>query len=320
MSILLKAGVAVLALSMPASASVLTNTFTSYYAFGDSLTDDGKLGQLFPPSFEGRFSNGPTYAEIIADDFTDAGLDTGNFALGGATAGDENLRPLSELSTFAGQVATFGGALSAGAVAPGSNPLVSVFFGANDFFQGRNPIEAAGDVAQGIRDIAALGKGFDDFLLLGLPDFGGTPAFAGEGSEAASNAALVFNAKLASYALTLEANDGLSITNFDTDAVFQSIIDSVEGGSFEFGIFDVTTPCTASLSEAGPSCVDLGVDPNTLLFADAVHPNAIAHQLLAEAIVAQYESDLNVVPLPATLPLMMVGLFGLGALSRRRAA
>jgi phospholipase/lecithinase/hemolysin len=320
MSVILKAGVAVLALSVPASASVLTNTFTSYYAFGDSLTDDGKLGQLFPPSLDGRFSNGPTYAEILADEFTDAGLDTGNFALGGATANDVNLEPLSTLSTFAGQIATFGGALGAGAVAPGSNPLVSVFFGANDFFQGRNPIEAAGDVAQGIRDIAALGEGFDDFLLLGLPDIGSTPAFAGEGSEAASAATMIFNAKLARYVRSFEVNDGLTITNFDTDAVFQSVIDSVEGGTFEFGILDVTTPCTVSLSEPGPSCLDLGIDPNTLLFADAVHPNAIAHELLADAIIARYEADLNVVPLPATLPLMLVGMFGMGVLARRKAA
>lgn len=320
MSVLIKAGVAVLALSVPASASVLTNTFSSYYAFGDSLTDDGKLGELFPPSLEGRFSNGPTYAEIIADDFTEAGLDSANFALGGATAGDVNLQPLSTLSTFAGQVATFGGALSAGAVAPGSNPLVSVFFGANDFFQGRNPIEAAGDVAQGIRDIAALGGEFDDFLLLGLPDIGSTPAFAGEGSEQASAATLLFNYKLARYVQSLEVNDGLSITNFDTDSVFQAVIDSVDAETFDFGILDVTTPCTVSLSEPGPSCVDLGIDPNTLLFADAVHPNGIAHELLASAIIAQYESELSVVPLPATLPLLLAGMFGLGVLHRRRAA
>ena len=320
MSVLIKAGVAVLALSVPASASVLTNTFSSYYAFGDSLTDDGKLGELFPPSLEGRFSNGPTYAEIIADDFTEAGLDSGNFALGGATAGDVNLQPLSTLSTFAGQVATFGGALSAGAVAPGGNPLVSVFFGANDFFQGRNPIEAAGDVAQGIRDIAALGGEFDDFLLLGLPDIGSTPAFAGEGSEQASAATTLFNYKLARYVRSLEVNDGLSITNFDTDSVFQAVIDSVDAETFDFGILDVTTPCTVSLSEPGPSCVDLGIDPNTLLFADAVHPNGIAHELLASAIIAQYESELSVVPLPATLPLLLAGMFGMGVLSRRRAA
>jgi len=216
MSVILKAGVAVLALTLPASASVLSNNFTSYYAFGDSLTDDGKLGQLFPPSLDGRFSNGPTYAEILADEFTGAGLDSANFALGGATANDVNLEPLSALSTFAGQIATFAGALGAGAVAPGSNPLVSVFFGANDFFQGRNPIEAAGDVAQGIRDIAALGEGFDDFLLLGLPDIGSTPAFAGEGSDAASAASMIFNAKLARYVRSFEVNYGLSITNFDT--------------------------------------------------------------------------------------------------------
>jgi len=57
-----------------------------------------------------------------------------------------------------------------------------------------------------------------------------------------------------------------------------------------------------------------------LLFADAVHPNGVAHELLADAIIARYEADLNVVPLPATLPLLLAGLFGMGVVARRKSA
>lgn len=133
------------------SASSVTDIYTSYYAFGDSLTDDGKFGMLAPPSLGGRFSNGPTYTEHIADQFIAAGLDTGNLALGGATGGPVNLNPAGPLSTFGGQIATFTNTLANGvglptsadfsttkptAPAPGTNPLVSVLFGPMTSFSG----------------------------------------------------------------------------------------------------------------------------------------------------------------------------------------
>ena len=57
--------------------------------FGDSLSDNGNLFRLIgepqPPYFDGRFSNGPTYAEQLA-----ASLDVPlqDLAFGGATASD----------------------------------------------------------------------------------------------------------------------------------------------------------------------------------------------------------------------------------------
>lgn len=79
---------AMLGIAAPASGGVFD--FTAYFAFGDSLTADGKGAPLAPPSFDGRFSNGLTYADRIAEDFAAAGLPTGNLALGGATAGPVN--------------------------------------------------------------------------------------------------------------------------------------------------------------------------------------------------------------------------------------
>lgn len=315
---MMRVSVALVALTLPAHATVLTNTYTSYYAFGDSLTDDGKLVQLNDPSLGGRFSNGPTYAEILAEEFTGAGLDTQNYALGGATANDVNLDPLGQLSTFAGQLGVFSSAVRAGAVLPGSNPLVSVFFGANDFFQGRDPIQAADDVVDRIADIASISPEFDNFLVLGLPDIGATPAFPdGAASQAATKASDDFNTQLAAGLAALGNSQGLSITPFDTNGVFQEIVESVDNGTFEFGIFDVTTPCTASFSLPGPSCLDAGVDPNTLLFGDGVHPNAVAHEVLADAIVDAFEAQLSVVPLPASLPMLLGAVGFLGWRARR---
>lgn len=338
----LTAAVLAATIALPAQAGTITDTFTSFYSFGDSLTDDGKFGALTAPSLDGRFTNGLTWAEHIEEDFIAAGHDTGNLALGGATAGPVNLNPAGPLSTFGGQVATFTGALAAGVglptkilptlqtkpngPAPGSNPLVSVWFGANDIFQGFNPIDAANSVADGIRAIGSIaGQSFDDFLVMSVPDIGNTPAYSGAGAAAATAATNLFNAQLWLNIQDLET-EGFNIIGFDSNSVTQAILDDIAAGSLEFGVLDATTPCTASLSAAlipgappAPSCVDLGIDPDTLLFVDAVHPNAVAHELMAKAATAQIEASLAPVPLPATLPMLLAGL-GLVGLIRRRSA
>ena len=119
----LMAACAVIVSAPVSQAQDLSQFFSSYIAFGDSLTDDGKFaGTPFEPglpSLGGRFSNGRTYAEIISDDFTV----NFNFAIGGATARNENENLLPpEFGTFGGQVATFTGLVA--------NPLAQAAVGA----------------------------------------------------------------------------------------------------------------------------------------------------------------------------------------------
>lgn len=221
----MKKHIAVLALavslSTPSFADPGIDGFTSYYAFGDSLTDQGQLGALAPPSEDGRFSNGPTYAEFLAQRFQDVALDTGNLAIGGATAGPVNANPLAPLSTFGGQVQTFIGSILGGTglpeqIAPtpvfadappnpGSNPLVSVLFGANDIFQQLpNALatslsdltllpgkitdiatSAAQAVATNIAALNAFDAKFNDFAVINLPDISNSPAFGDWGKAGA---------------------------------------------------------------------------------------------------------------------------------------
>ncbi len=315
---ILIATVATCGLAMPVAAGTLTDTFTSYYAFGDSLTDDGKFGSLFAPSLGGRFSNGRTYAEYIADEFTDANLDSGNFALGGATASDTNLNPdlPASLNTFFGQIGTFAGAVTGSLTSPGDNPLVSVLFGGNDFFQGQDMTAAADSVANGIRAIGSIASDtFDDFLVLSLPDISGSPRFAGDPiAKAASDA---FNAQLALNIIDLRS-EGFNIITFDTDSVTQEILADFANGSPLYGVTNVTTPCTLSMAVDGPNCVADGFDPDTYLYSDAVHPNGVSQRLLGERVIATVEA----VPVPAAMPLMLTAALGFGAAAwrRRRAA
>ncbi|MCL6417477.1 SGNH/GDSL hydrolase family protein [Aestuariirhabdus sp. Z084] len=311
-------------LSSPATAGMLTDYYTSFYSFGDSLTDDGKLGPgvLQAPSLNGRFSNGPTYAEHIEELFISSGLDTGNLALGGATAGDINANPAPPLNTFNGQIGVFQHSLatntplptppadppkSAGP-APGTNPLVSVLFGGNDIFQGLDPLDAADDVTDGIRSIAAINRSlFDDFFVPNLP-LGFDPVFG--------FSATLFNDQLANN-ISLLRLEGFNVIEFNTQAVFDELVDDIINGGTLFGITGAG-PCRESFAIPGDSCLDAGIDPNTLLLNDRVHPNGVVHQVWGDRAIAAIETA--TVPTVGTLPLMLSVLIVLGFTRLRRRA
>ena len=71
-----------LLLMTPALRAASVGDLTGLIVLGDSLSDDGKLeGLLAPPSFEGRFSNGRVFTELLADDFKSARQTTLNLAI-----------------------------------------------------------------------------------------------------------------------------------------------------------------------------------------------------------------------------------------------
>ncbi len=326
-------------ISAPVSqAQDLSQFFSSYIAFGDSLTDDGKFISQGPPSFEGRFSNGPTYAEIIADDFAANSLLPfgGNFAIGGATARTENTNPLPpEFGTFGGQVQTFSGVIAdpTARALVGDRPLFSVLFGGNDVLQsiGSPPgtgTEAADAVAANIRAINALDEDFNDFLVLNLPDVSQTPLFQNElfGSTAfAPIAALESAGYNEQLALNIDAlrGDGINIIEFDLNAFSEGQRSAFE----QFLGVNTTDPCTLSLGNTDPSltCVFAPGEENDIdlsladdfFFIDGVHPNRLAQAGTAAALQSAVAAA---VPLPAGLPLLLAGLGVFGFLRFRRAA
>ncbi len=208
-SFLLAATAATIGWSGGAGAAALAESYSSFWALGDSLSDNGNLfaataanpalpaTPASPPYFNGRFSNGPVWAEAIAQHFTLSG----NFAFGGANA----LTDADGVPDLGLQLGAF--ALTA-APAMGPRPLVSLWFGANDQFGALDALAAgvaastaatgeaaANAVLAGARSLNTLGV--NDFLIFNLPDLGAVPAFAGTPlSGAASAGATAFNATL----------------------------------------------------------------------------------------------------------------------------
>ncbi|WP_300032634.1 SGNH/GDSL hydrolase family protein [uncultured Roseobacter sp.] len=306
-----------LGLSGGAQAASLAEAFSSFWVFGDSLSDDGNLPPAFQPPApynDGRFTDGLVWNEDIQQEFRDAFKPTENFALGGArTSGDNPSGPIPGLDE---QAAGFAGFAAATGVLAGTRDLASIWAGANNIFQaitaGADAVSvataAANDVASSVRALAAAG--IEEFLVFNIPDLSNTPAYAGTAAEAlAGGSSLAFNR-------TLRDNlDGLASLGFSiriTDA---------------FGAFnDIRAdPAASGLSNVTDACIGLlasgGCDPSQFLFWDDVHPTGTTHQLIeAEARAALLGDPLPPVPLPAGFPLLAAGLGVLGFAARRKRA
>ncbi len=306
-------------------ASPLTDAFSSFWVLGDSLSDNGNLfastGNPPPPYFDGRFSNGPVWNESIIEEFatengqtpivTPLGINNGNLAFGGARADNEpNANgPIPSLFQQVGAFLT-----STTPADLGSNPLVSVWAGANDIFQelpnavlpeeiravGRNAADAV------LASVGALvGASINNIMVFNLPDIGLTPSFNTDPvqSFAGTEATIAFNMQLAAG---LAANPLPNIIEVDAFSIFNTIVDNPG----DFGLANVEEECLATVS-----CI-LGdqAAQDTFLFWDGVHPTARGHELI-EAAARQ---ALAPVPLPATLPMLVSVLVGFGWIARRR--
>ena len=272
-----------LLVSATASASPISNL----YIFGDSLSDPGALSYISPtncppaPYFDCRFSNGPVWVELLADDLglsaTSAFAGGTNYAIGGQRS-DQVLD---------GQIPLFMNNTGGMADADG---LYVIWAGGNDFLQNNplgtySPMNAVNNIIDSILNLSALGA--VDFLIPNLP--------------LADPWALAFNSALASGLNGL--GNGLNITQLD---MFSTFLDITLNPS-DYALSNVSQPCISG----GVVCTN----PDDYLLWDAVHPTAVGHEIIAAAALAA----LNVSE-PAVLAIFAIGLAGLVRVRRKTLA
>lgn len=284
-------GAALAALTLAASAAIATaasaQTYSRLVVFGDSLSDNGNLfaasvgtQPTSPPYFQGRFSNGPVFTELL-------GFNAGRSAAGASVAGSINYAyggsrtdnvvafppgMRQQLSTYVAAGGTFR-----------STDLVSVLGGANNIFQAfpaasvsTNPTGALGPTLSSavadmnflVGDIASRGAG--TILVTNLPRLGLTPQFQGAAAPLADYAGSTFNSLLQTSLLTLApTRPNTNIILFD----LAKVSDVLAANPGRFGLTNVTQSCLVGATVCAT--------PDTYLYWDGVHPTAAGHRLIA---------------------------------------
>jgi len=299
------AGIAVAAALSAGAASAAS--YTGAVFFGDSLSDPGNLfaatGAPPEPYWEGRTSNGPVWAEHVADKY--------------ATAVETDQPPPGSFALdLPQQIASF----AASGVDLGRRPVAAIWIGNNDVIGAISPgatpeqitgaaLGAAGAVGASIGQLSGLG--IHDFVVLNMPPLELTPQFqlpefTPEGALAAQLGSGTFNAALAQIVASLDS----STTRIASIDVHQTMIDLIEDPA-AFGVSDAVNPCFDRVSSL---CT-----PEQSLeraFFDPLHPNLVLHEDIAEIAGAEMQP----VPLPAPALLLFAAVAMLAAVGGRRRA
>ncbi|MBV9974482.1 MAG: hypothetical protein JO105_03715 [Hyphomicrobiales bacterium] len=264
--------------------------------FGDSLSDDGNLfrftGQPAPPYWEGRFSNGPTYAEQLA---TQLSVPLDDLAFGGATGSATS--PVADPLpvNLPEQIAAYLFQLH-GRRAPADTTAV-IYIGNNDYINylenGTSSLtipELVASVTRSIKGAISVlnAVGVEKIALFTLPDLSVTPEFQALAHQLGpvQGPALVALAR----ELDIENNTVLqqlaaTRPNVQLVDIFK-LTDAVAADPLSFGFADSTVPMTSLLSAGSTQFA-----PNEVAFFDSLHPTYAAHGIQAAFADAVLTSD-----------------------------
>lgn len=278
-----------------ATDDVIQNGINKIVAFGDSLSDtqnayNASLWKL-PNSnswYLGRFSNGKTWVEYLADNLR---LPLYNWAIGGAGVTTQNLVIPGAIQ----QVQSFTRYMRLAQNYQPQNTLFTLLIGGNDLIKYNSSVDQiiSGET-QALQHLIQAGA--RNILLLTLPDLSKAPIFKIKTNGPTVAAQVIdFNAKLHKLVGSLRAQYGASlhIQLFDTFALFNDFLDNPA----QYGIGNTTDSClnidTISNSTylttqtARPQCRE----PDTFVFWDMLHPSTHTHRVMADAITAYVKAN-----------------------------
>ena len=283
---------------------------TTLYFFGDSLTDTGNVLKatsvlnrytfgLIPrhpttPYFDGRFSNGPVWAEHVSarmgrtNDAAPAGTSMGwfgqvggsgnNYAVGGARTDTGGALGLLDFLAPTGIETQVDFYLSRTRGTADPDGLYFFLGGGNDLRDAArlsDPMDrmlaaqrAGANLAWSVRDLYLAGA--RQFVLINSPDVGLIPETMGDGiSDAGTDAAVQFNNWFGAYGNYLRNEvPGFSLEYFDLYSLHRELV-------AQYGM-DAVRPCKSQPE----SCSET-------LFFDSIHPNAWVHEIIGQRIADQ---------------------------------
>lgn len=341
--------------------------FSNIYVLGDSLSDQGNLYAATLPGgpgsvpcldpsqpscqalvqantgapandhyYQGRFSNGPIYADILAQQLglslTPSSSGGNNFAYGGARTNynrAEITAPRPDHGYYPQGGAPWSLNLERQAFQARNindpNGLYVVWSGANDL--GDLIPMAIGDALNGTDNVAAplnnvvqgIQSVINDFITAGaqhilvpnIPDLGLVPlVFSGNPSIVATTATSLtsrFNTLLDTM---LDTFTGVNISRVDTFSMLQQIV----ADPSRYGFTNANTACYSGFVAPAipPNSVTVCLTPSSYVFWDSEHLTTAFNALLADRF---YQA---VVPEPSVLMNFLLGLVVLTAVERTR--
>ncbi len=306
---------------------------TSVVGFGDSIVDSGNtqiaaidaFGPAADPTpaalgyFQGRFSNGPNYLDIVTRQVTGslgtpALVGGNNFSFGGARAADNG----DFLPDLAAQVGLY--LLGAGGTAD-PNTLYVINAGGNDvrdFVTGAlgsltKDQFIAGVVAVVTAQTALLAAtGAENIMVADIANVGIIPEILALDGATFHNKAIATDLVMELNALlwsSLESlNLGVNLLHLPVFDIGQAILDDPAKFGLPAGLITNPSCLVATGGAGGPN-----VDCSNFAFFDQVHPTAAIHQIIGTQAIL-----IARIPEPATGLLLLTGLGGFMLRKRRK--
>src|SRR4051812_49417744 len=263
-------------------------SFGNLVVFGDSLSDIGNIAQApflnepGPYYWNGRFSNGPVYAETLATGLglaklarstTSGGTD---FAYGGAKTSGTSFPDNLFVQDIDDQVGQYLGSRTANA-----STLYTIFAGANDMLEGQTNISIPiSSLQSSINRLITAGA--RNLLVFNLPPLGNAPRFNTNQTTLIqyNTRTQQFNTALATMLDSVHAsNPAVTVNRFDVTALFGQAFANPQ-------LFDLTNVTSSAAPGLAPGDTSydtskIVANPNQYLFWDDLHPTAAVHLILA---------------------------------------
>ncbi|PPS39633.1 autotransporter domain-containing protein [Chroococcidiopsis sp. TS-821] len=273
---------------------VSAQNYSEFYIFGDSLVDDGNLFQLTgglippnPPYFNGRFSNGLVFVEILGTELGIPTEATNNYAFGGTTSGNVNALNLlvgTQLPSLPAQLNLF--LTTAGTSS--TDALYVLWTGANDYIILPPELRTI-DTQTVVNNLSntlttLIDAGARNLIVPNLPDLGNTPQERVLPTATALTALTnSHNANLRTALQGLAASRDVNIIPLDVNA----LLGEVTADPLTYGLTNVTDRCLGN-----PNCTN----PDEFLFWDGIHPSAQSHRIISEYATAVITAPQAIIP------------------------